>query len=52
MEVKKPTKFILALRRYKKHKQQWMEDMQEKLAAEEEELQRRRKYLYYDMETA
>ncbi len=51
METKTPTKFILALRKYRAHKQQWVEKMQEKLATEEEELRRKRQYLYYDLET-
>ncbi|MBO7591363.1 MAG: hypothetical protein J6T05_07185 [Prevotella sp.] len=51
METKKPTKFILALRKYRIHKQEWIEKMQDKLATEEEELRRKREYLYYDMET-
>lgn len=42
METKTPTKFILALRKYRVHKQQWVEKMQEKLATEEEELRRKR----------
>lgn len=52
METKTPTKFILALRKYRAHKQEWAEKMQEKLATEEEELRRKRQYLYYDIETA
>ena len=51
METKKPTKLILALRKNRIHKQEWIEKMQDKLATEEEELRRKREYLYYDMET-
>ena len=46
METKKPTKFILALRKYRAYKQQWAEKMQEKLAIEEEELRRKREYYH------
>jgi hypothetical protein len=52
MEKKEPTKFILALRRYREHKRQWIEEMDAKLAAEEEALRQARKYLFYDAETA
>lgn len=40
------------MRRYRKHKQHWIEEMQDKLAEEEEELRRRREYLYHDIEIA
>jgi hypothetical protein len=50
--TKKPTQFILALRRYREHKRQWLIDMDVKLAAEEEELRNKRQYLYHDIETA
>ncbi|MBQ8656830.1 MAG: hypothetical protein IJ527_07280 [Prevotella sp.] len=52
METSKtPSKFILALRRYRNHKRQWLEEMDVTLAAEEEELRRKREYFYHDMET-
>ncbi len=50
MGKKEPTKFILALRRYREHKRKWVAEMQSKLAAEEEALRRKREYLYHDIE--
>ena len=51
MEATKPTKFILALRRYREYKKKWNEEMNIKLEAEEEALRQKRLYLYHDMET-
>ena len=51
MEATKPTKFILALRRYREYKKKWNEEMSIKLEAEEEALRQKRLYLYHDMET-
>ena len=45
-----PTKFIVALRRYREHKKQWLQEMDAMLAAEEDELRDKRKYLYHDLE--
>ena len=50
-ETKKPTKFILALRRYREHKRKWTEEMIEKLEMEEQLLRQKRQYLYHDIET-
>jgi hypothetical protein len=50
--TKNPSKFILALRKYRLHKQQWQKEVDSKLAAEEEELKKKRNYLYHDIELA
>jgi len=50
MEANKTTKFILALRRYREHKRQWVEEMQGKLAEEEAHLRSKKGYLFPDVD--
>ena len=51
-DKKSPTKFILALRRYREYKKQWMQEMDSKLAVEEERLRAKSSYLYHDMDVS